>query len=106
MKARKRPVFQNDMSRESERIQNGQRKGSSLDNSFIHSFTPQLFTGSLLCAKCEAHHYEDEARKADVITKSLLCRWKGHRHYPESHGEPREALTMRPHDWTCVLAAV
>ena len=43
---------------------------------FIHSFIPQFVIGILLCAKCEAHHYEDEAREADVIMKSLVCGWK------------------------------
>lgn len=65
---------------------------------FIHSFIPQFVIGILLCAKCEAHHYEDEAREADVIMKSLVCGWKEYRHYPESHGEPWEALTMRQRD--------
>lgn len=85
MKASKRPTFQNDMPRESERVPNGDRKDSYGNLWTIHSFIPQFVIGILLCAKCEAHHYEDEAREADVIMKSLVCGWKEYRHYPESH---------------------
>lgn len=85
MKASRRPVFQNDMSRKSKRVPDGQRKGSSLDNSFIHSFIPQLFIYWGCCVP----------KVKPSTVKVRLERWMGSRR-PSRAGRRAQALPREP----------